>query len=68
MNLGTITLWWCYVTGGALALAVTAAAWIFAVDKILKATKMTRIVLEWYWDRCKGGGKIITQKTDIGGR
>lgn len=66
MNLGTIALWWCYVTGGAIALALTAIALTWALDRVMVMTGNYKILLEWYWDRCKTRrGRVTTKKTTM---
>lgn len=61
--LGTVALLWCYATGAALALGLTAVALIWALDRVMVMTGNYKVVVEWYWDRCKTRrGRIITQK------
>lgn len=58
MTLEMVAQWWCYVTGAGMALGVTAAVWIWAMNRFLAATNNTRMFLQWHWDRIMRGGKI----------
>lgn len=51
--LAIIALWWCYVTGGLLALGVTVCAAWWAIDVTMQRLGMVKLVLAWYRDRLK---------------
>jgi len=61
--LATIALWWCYVTGGFLALGVTVAAAWWSLDVVMQRLGMVKLVLAWYRDRLKAE----KSKTEIAG-
>jgi len=51
--LATIALWWCYVTGGLLALGVTAVVAWWAFDVLITRIGWTKIFIAWYRERLK---------------
>lgn len=62
--LATIALWWCYLTGGALAVAIMAAAYLFALDQLFKALKLTVLIGQWRIDKLREKrGKILSTKS-----
>lgn len=49
----TIALWWCYITGGFLALGVTAIAAWWSIDVTMQRLGYVKLFLAWYQDRLK---------------
>lgn len=64
MTLANIALWWCYLTGGAAAVLIMAATYIFALDQLFKAFKLTALIGQWRIDVARAKrGKILTTKS-----
>jgi len=49
----TIALWWCYVTGGLFAIAITGITAWWAFDVIATRIGWTRQILEWRYEKAK---------------
>jgi len=64
--LATIALWWCYITGGALALGITSVVVWWSFDNVVTRLGYTKLFIEWYWKVKLGrGGKILTTKSNL---
>lgn len=61
--IGTIALWWCYVTGGLLAMGITAVSAWWAIDVTMQRLGYVKLFLAWYMERLKSE----KAKTDIAG-
>lgn len=51
--LETIALWWCYVAGATLAVALYAVLAMWTIDKVTQLLNVKRQIIEWYWDKLK---------------
>ena len=62
--LKTIALWWCYVTGGLLALGVTTFVAWWAFDVLITRIGWTKIFLAWYRERLKSQRNLAGSWSD----
>lgn len=61
-----IALWWCYITGGALAWGGTVLVLWWAFDTTITRIGWTKLFLQWRWDELKKRrGRVLATKSDI---